>query len=453
VERPETLVPARHHDLVHRVLGPAAHDSARHARDGAVVSAADPAAAGDVLVAGGEDALYPRVARTGTLLVCPFAARVRGLDLLRDLSFDGLALAFLKHLEKVTFVSVPAAKGSSEKGSSEKGSSEKGSSDTGSSEKGSSETAARSTRRSTGLASAPHATDQGAGGEVSSETVSSQGGGGEAAAAASDTTASAAATLGTTLGSMLGATINEHRMEQTLIFDRGEAPEAPEAFGGDVAAVPIGAHEDAAAVAGAGGRSAVLGTDGGSSGVGGLGVGVLKGLHVVRHRLTQCTIIESVQSSAGAVSTVRRHYRLHKYTLHKHRAATAAAAGAVGSSGVNGSTAVNGSTGGASVASTTTPTAATTTIALAFPVSAEGVPVRSAEGEMVFAYLPVTAAGFGFGMHADFELVASRQDVSDSHSANHVLLGRIPKLFVHAILSDPILGEDAFPVYLPEMDR
>jgi hypothetical protein len=86
-------------------------------------------------------------------------------------------------------------------------------------------------------------------------------------------------------------------------------------------------------------------------------------------------------------------------------------------------------------------------------VSAEGVPVRSAEGEMVFAYLPVTAAGFGFGMHADFELVASRQDVSDSHSANHVLLGRIPKLFVHAILSDPILGEDAFPVYLPEMDR
>jgi hypothetical protein len=367
---------------------------------------------------------------------------VRGLDLLRDLSFDGLALAFLKHLEKVTFVSVPAAKGSSEKGSSDFVSVPAA--------EGSSETAARSTRRSTGLASAPHATEQGAGGEVSSETVSSQGGGGEAAAAASDTTASAAATLGTTLGSMLGATITEHRMEQTLIFDRGEAPEA---FGGDVAAVPFGAHEDAAAAAGAGGSSAVLGADGGSSGVGGLGVGVLKGLHVVRHRLTQCTIIESVQSSAGAVSTVRRHYRLHKYTLHKHRAATAAAAGAVGSSGVNGSTAVNGSTGGASAAPTTTPTAATTTIALAFPVSAEGVPVRSAEGEMVFAYLPVTAAGFGFGMHADFELVASRQDVSDSHSANHVLLGRIPKLFVHAILSDPILGEDAFPVYLPEMDR
>ena len=334
---------------------------------------------------------------------------MRGLDLLRDLSFDGLALAFLKHLEKVTFVSVPTEKGSSEKGSSE--------------------TAARST----GLAGAPHATEQvgggkissqavssqAGGGKISSQAVSSQAGGGEAAAAASDTTASAAATLGT----MLGATITEHRMEQTLIFDRGEAHEA---FGGDVAAVPIGEDAAAAAVAG------------GSSGVGGLGVGVLKGLHVVRHRLTQCIIIESVQSSAGAVSTSRRHYRLHKYTLHKHRAATAAAAG------------VNQ---GFTAAHTTTPTAATTTIALAFPVSAEGVPIRSAEGEMVFAYLPVTAAGFGFGLHADFELVASRQDVSDSHSANHVLLGRIPKLFVHAILSDPILGEDAFPVYLPEMDR
>ena len=66
VERPESHVPARHHNLVRRVLGPSAHDSVRDARDGAVVSAGGPAA-GDVLVAGGEDALYPRVARTGTL--------------------------------------------------------------------------------------------------------------------------------------------------------------------------------------------------------------------------------------------------------------------------------------------------------------------------------------------------------------------------------------------------
>ena len=197
---------------------------------------------------------------------------MRGLDLLRDLSFDGLALAFLKHLEKVTFVSVPT-------------------------EKGSSETAARST----GLAGAPHATEQvgggkissqavssqAGGGKISSQAVSSQAGGGEAAAAASDTTASAAATLGT----MLGATITEHRMEQTLIFDRGEAHEA---FGGDVAAVPIGEDAAAAAVAG------------GSSGVGGLGVGVLKGLHVVRHRLTQCTIISLIASLISLITSLIR---------------------------------------------------------------------------------------------------------------------------------------------------
>ena len=38
-----------------------------------------------------------------------FAARVRGADLMRDLSFDGLSLAFLKNLEKITFASSAAA--------------------------------------------------------------------------------------------------------------------------------------------------------------------------------------------------------------------------------------------------------------------------------------------------------------------------------------------------------
>ena len=95
-------------------------------------------------------------------------------------------------------------------------------------------------------------------------------------------------------------------------------------------------------------------------------------------------------------------------------------------------------------------TTATTSIALAFPVDADERPQRSADGEQVFAFLPVTAAGFGFAIHADFELVASRQDVSDAHSGNHVLLGRIPRLFVHALLVDPRLGEDAFPTYLPD---
>jgi hypothetical protein len=89
---------------------------------------------------------------------------------------------------------------------------------------------------------------------------------------------------------------------------------------------------------------------------------------------------------------------------------------------------------------------------LAFPVDNALAPLRSADGELVFAYLPVCSGGFGFAINADFELVASRQDVSDSHSGNHVLLGRIPALFVHAILTDPALGDDAFPTYLPDVE-
>eukprot|EP00966_Prymnesium_polylepis_P030166 701293-Prymnesium_polylepis.1 len=57
--------------------------------------------------------LFPvggNASNSGTLLVCPFSARVRGADLMRDHGFDGLALAFLKNLEKITFV---ASSGSS----------------------------------------------------------------------------------------------------------------------------------------------------------------------------------------------------------------------------------------------------------------------------------------------------------------------------------------------------
>ena len=42
--------------------------------------------------------------------------------------------------------------------------------------------------------------------------------------------------------------------------------------------------------------------------------------------------------------------------------------------------------------------------------------------------------------------------MSDTHSGNHVLLARVPKLFVHAVLSDPALGEDAFAAYLPDTE-
>ena len=41
----------------------------------------------------------------GTMLVCPVTRRGQGLDLLRDLSFEGLSLAFLKHLKKIRFSS------------------------------------------------------------------------------------------------------------------------------------------------------------------------------------------------------------------------------------------------------------------------------------------------------------------------------------------------------------
>ena len=76
VEQPEQHVPSRHHSLLRRTR--------------------------------------PDDGGGGTLLVCPFASRVRGTDLLRDFEFDGLSLAFLKNLEKISFVSrtpLPTAAG------------------------------------------------------------------------------------------------------------------------------------------------------------------------------------------------------------------------------------------------------------------------------------------------------------------------------------------------------
>jgi len=52
---------------------------------------------------------------SGTLLVCPRAARLPRLDLMRGLSFDGLSLAFLKHLDRITFVSLQGNKGAGDK--------------------------------------------------------------------------------------------------------------------------------------------------------------------------------------------------------------------------------------------------------------------------------------------------------------------------------------------------
>ena len=94
----------------------------------------------------------------------------------------------------------------------------------------------------------------------------------------------------------------------------------------------------------------------------------------------------------------RREYRLHRYTIRQYRDPKRRGAGSAASASLS---SVAGVVGGA-----------TTSIALAFPVSAELTPKRSAHGELVFAYLPVTAAGLPFALHADFELVASRQEVS-----------------------------------------
>ena len=233
---------------------------------------------------------------TGTLLVCPIAARVRGLDLMRDLAFDGLSLAFLKNLEKITFIS----------------------------------------------------------------SVSRGG-------------------------------VREDGERRELVYSLQQA------------------EEDA-------------------GGLQGLADVVLKGVSVVKHQLYQCCIIQRENGHE-----TRRHYRLHTYTILKYKDAGSKA----GDHGVPGAAA------GRPV---------TTKISLAFPVDFSHSPLRSEDGELIFAYLPVCAAGFPFAINADFELVASRQDVSDSDSGNHVLLGRIPPLFVHAILTDPVLGEDAFATYLPDVE-
>ena len=256
---------------------------------------------------------------TGTLLVCPMAPRVRGLDLMRDLSFDGLSLAFLKNLEKISFVS----------------------------------SVSRSSAREDDVA---------------------------LPAAGADATIPG---------------IESSRRESIYRVEKVEQ---------DV--------------------------DGTSTQ--GVADTILKGISVVSHTLDQCTIIQRENTTE-----TRRHYRLHSYQILKYKPGS-----------TTGGAVVPGAGAGAAAAARP----ATTTISLAFPVDDTLAPMRSAEGELIFAYLPVTAAGFGFGINADFELVASRQDVSDSHSGNHVLLGRIPPLFVHSILTDPALGEDAFATYLPDVE-
>ena len=325
VDDPEEHVPARHRTLLRRLLG---QEAGQEDRSSPVSNLG-----GSILrrLLGSNGRASPTVAATGTLLVCPLAARVKGLDLMRDVNFDGLALAFLKNLEKISFASSSSARAELDGGD-----------------------------------------------EAASRSVATV-----ATTTATTTTASA-----TTAAAV--STTHEYRVERTSVFERG------------------GDDEPTA---------------------GSFGGAVLKGISVVSHRLSQCTIIERVENAAGASTETRRHFRQHTYAIHQFNKSAAS-----------------------SSSSSTTATTATTTISLAFPVNDDLSPQRSTDGELIFAYLPVTAAGFGFAIHADFELVASRQDVSDAHSGNHVLLGRIPRLFVHAVLSDPVLGEDAFATYLPDIE-
>ena len=182
-----------------------------------------------------------------------------------------------------------------------------------------------------------------------------------------------------------------------------------------------------------------------------MGGALLNGIRVARHQLWQCTVIERTTSGAvggavGASQETRRHYRLHKYRIYRHKSDGTVAQHGVASEQLPTGTAAMATATATGTGSATGTTATATAISLAFPVTPDATPLRSTEGELIYAYLPVTAVGLGFAIHADFELVASRQEVSDSHAANHVLLGRIPNLFVHAVLSDPSLGEDAFPI-------
>lgn len=122
-------------------------------------------------------------------------------------------------------------------------------------------------------------------------------------------------------------TSREHRVERTLVFEHG-GPDQEEV---------------------------------------GLCSSVLQSMVVLSHRLFQCTIVEKAQAPKGVKTEERKHYRLHHYTVQKYRASADSAQGK----------------GNPSAA------AATTTISLAFPVTEDLSPLRSTDGELVFAYLYV----------------------------------------------------------------
>ncbi|KAK3280654.1 hypothetical protein CYMTET_11525 [Cymbomonas tetramitiformis] len=87
-----------------------------------------------------------------------------------------------------------------------------------------------------------------------------------------------------------------------------------------------------------------------------------------------------------------------------------------------------------------------TALALAFPLSAagagggQGAYATPCEQQAVFAYLPLRSYGLRFIVQADFVLPSSREEIDQDSAWNQWLLGRLPALFVEALLEFCKLG-------------
>ncbi|KAK3281334.1 hypothetical protein CYMTET_10869 [Cymbomonas tetramitiformis] len=86
-------------------------------------------------------------------------------------------------------------------------------------------------------------------------------------------------------------------------------------------------------------------------------------------------------------------------------------------------------------------------LALAFPMSraasCEGDREREPEGEMLYAYLPVCRVGLPFIVHADFDLVSSRQQLHLGSGRNARLRDAVPAAFLSAVRCDAELRRRA----------
>ena len=93
------------------------------------------------------------------------------------------------------------------------------------------------------------------------------------------------------------------------------------------------------------------------------------------------------------------------------------------------------------------------TLQVAFPVphpTAEGGAAEDEAGAhtsalapaptaFVFAYLPVTSSGLPFAIQADFDLVASRQELDHDSAWNHHVRGHVADAVAHILQTDPLL--------------